>query len=66
MKTNVNKKMKNILAEQAAEMECSQAEAAREAVCQYFAAAGFSGDRLDAKFGALSDDAIIAVFHRLY
>lgn len=50
------------LAAMAAEMNCTEAEAAREALCQYYEAAGFTGRHLAAAIASLSDEAAIAGF----
>ena len=66
MFTNENERIKDELTALAVAMECSEAEAAREAVWQFYEAAGYTADRVNAEFGSMSDEEILIVYYDLY
>ena len=66
MVINVHRKLMDDLLAMAVEMGYSEGEAARDAVWQYFEAAGYTPDRIEAEFGAMDDEQILAVYYDLY
>lgn len=66
MFTNENERMKDELTALAVEMECSEAEAAREAIWQFYVAAGFTAERVSAELGSMSDEEILTAYYDLY
>jgi len=61
----IDERMKDELIALAADMECTEAEAAREAVWQYYEAAGYTGERIAAEFGSMSDEEILTAYYDL-
>ena len=60
-----DERMKDKLIAMAAEMGCTEAEAAREAVWQYYEAAGYTSERIAAEFGSMSDEDILDAVYNL-
>ena len=65
MTTTKRERMIAELLELAQEWNCTFAEATRDMLYNFYEAAGFERERLDAEFGSMSDDELLGAYLNL-